>query len=255
MGALEGKVAVVTGSTEGIGRAVALRYAAEGAKVVVNARREEKVRAYVEELRGLGHDAFGCAGDVADRAQLEAVAAKVLAEYGRIDIWVNNAGTTVVGDSLTLDVEDFRHVIDVNLVAVFSASQVAARQMRAQGGGVIIQMGSIFGEVAMGRRAPYISSKHALVGLTKLLASEWAQYGIRVVCVEPGYIRTAFTAADPVTGDDYTEADIERRTPMHRFGTVEEVAGLMAFVASDESSYLTGAAIPLDGGWTAYGGW
>jgi 3-oxoacyl-[acyl-carrier protein] reductase len=119
---------------------------------------------------------------------------------------------------------------------------------------VIIQIGSIFGEVGMPMRAAYCSAKHGLIGLTKVLASEWAPHGVRVVCLNPAYVRTALDEADQASGD-YTDSDIERRTPLGRYGSAEEVANTALFLASDESSYITGTAITVDGGWMAYGGW
>jgi 3-oxoacyl-[acyl-carrier protein] reductase len=177
-----------------------------------------------------------------------------LEHFGGLHVWVNNAGINAIKPSLELEPEAFRRVIEVNLNACFYGSQAAARAMIQQRQGVIIQIGSIFGEVGMPMRAAYCSAKHGLIGLTKALASEWAPHGVRVVCLNPAYVRTALDEADQASGD-YTDSDIERRTPLGRYGSAEEVANTALFLASDESSYITGAAITVDGGWMAYGGW
>lgn len=254
MRGLSGKAAVVTGSSSGIGKAIALRLASEGVRVVINSRMLERAQSVADELRERGLDAIAVAADIAKPEEAQRLAEACLERFDRLDIWVNNAGTNAIAPSIELEADAYRAVIDVNLNGVFFGSQAAGRVMVPQRSGVIIQIGSIFGEVGMPMRAAYCSAKHGLVGLTKVLASEWAPHGVRVLAVEPAYIRTALDQQDQQTGD-YSNADIERRTPMRRYGTVEEVASVVAFAASDEATYLTGISIPVDGGWVAYGGW
>lgn len=253
---LSNKVAVVTGSSQGIGLAVAYELASRGARVALNGRHEAKLQQQVDALSQCqGTSVLGIAGDVSLPVDMEHLAARVAEEWGGIDIWVNNAGDTVVEDSLTLPAEQFARVVSINLNGAFYGSQAAARVMAERGGGVIVQMGSIYGEVGAPRRAAYVSSKHALVGLTKVLADEWASLGIRVLCLEPGYIQTELALPNVGTGDDYTVQDIEGRTPMGRYGTPSEVARVLAFLASEEASFMTGNTVRVDGGWLAHGGW
>jgi 3-oxoacyl-[acyl-carrier protein] reductase len=254
MGRLQGKVAVVTGSSVGIGREIVERYAEQGAAVVVNSRSRARAEQAAAELRDQGFRAAGVGADVSLPDEVTRLADTALEHFGGLHVWVNNAGINAIGPSLELEPEAFRQVIEVNLNACFYGAQAAARAMMQQRQGVIIQIGSIFGEVGMPMRAAYCSAKHGLIGLTKVLASEWAPHGVRVVCINPAYVRTALDEADQASGD-YTDSDIERRTPLGRYGSAEEVANTALFLASDESSYITGTAITVDGGWMAYGGW
>lgn len=251
---LAGRVGVVTGSSMGIGRAIGERFASEGASVVLNSRDAKRAGEAAEALRARGWRAVGVQADVSSPDGAAALAQAALDHFGRLDVWVNNAGINAIGPSAELDPEAFRRVIDVNLNGVFFGSQAAGRVMLRQGKGVIIQIGSIFGEVGMPRRAAYCTAKHGVLGLTKVLSNEWAGRGVRVVALDPAYIRTALDEADQATGD-YTDADIERRTPMGRYGTVEDVANVALFLATDEAAYITGSHITVDGGWVAYGGW
>jgi NAD(P)-dependent dehydrogenase (short-subunit alcohol dehydrogenase family) len=251
---LRDRVAVITGSSVGIGEAIAWAYAREGARVVVHSRSPDRAERVARALRDGGHDAVAVAGDVADRSTADRLAAAAAERWGRLDILVNNAGTSMIGPSETLPEEGWRQTIDTNLTGAFFCAQAAARLMLAQRRGVILNISSILGEVGLPKRAAYCASKHGLIGLTKVLAAEWASKGIRVVSIDPAYIKTAMDERDQVAGD-YTNADIERRTPLGRFGTVDEVARAAAFLASDDASYITGSCITVDGGWVAYGGW
>ena len=254
MGRLEQRVAVVTGSSTGIGRAIAERYASEGARIVVNSRSAERAAQAAAEMRAKGWEVTAAAGDISRPEEAQRLAEVAVKAYGGLDIWVNNAGVNAIGPSLTLDFKDFMRVLEVNLAGVFAGSQAAARVMLAKGQGVIIQIGSIFGEVGMPQRAAYCSAKHGLIGLTKVLSNEWAGKGVRVVCLDPAYIRTDLDVQDQSSGD-YSDRDVERRTPMGRYGTLEEVAGAALFLASDDASYISGSHLTVDGGWMAYGGW
>jgi 3-oxoacyl-[acyl-carrier protein] reductase len=145
-------------------------------------------------------------------------------------------------------------VIDTNLTGVFFGCQAAGRQMVRQGGGVIINIGSVYSHVAAPRRLAYASAKHAQLGLTKVLAIEWARLGVRVVSLDPGYIKTPLDELDQASGD-YTDPDIIRRTPVGRFGTPADVAKVAVFLASDDATYMTGSSTVVEGGWLAYGAW
>lgn len=146
-------------------------------------------------------------------------------------------------------------MIETNLSGCFYGSQAAARLMVPQRSGAIIQIGSVFGEVGLPRRSPYTAAKHGLIGLTKVLATEWARDNVRVVCLDPGYVSAGLGVKSQTRGGAFTAADIERRTPMGRFAEPEEVAAVAVFLASDAASYVTGTRITVDGGWVAYGGW
>ncbi|GIX49003.1 MAG: beta-ketoacyl-ACP reductase [Candidatus Tectimicrobiota bacterium] len=251
---LQGKVAIVTGSSMGIGEAIARLYAREGAKVVVNSRQYERAQAVAEAIAREGGEAIAVAADVSRYAEVERLVQQAVATWGRLDIMVNNAGTNAIAPSLELSEAAWRQVLDTNLTGVFFGCQAAARVMARQGGGVILNISSIFGEVGVPKRAAYCASKHAVNGLTKVLGAEWAPYGIRVVALNPAYIRTAMDMSDMQVGN-YTEEDITLRTPLGRYGTLEEVARVALFLVSDDASYVTATAINVDGGWVGYGGW
>jgi len=251
---LQHRVAIITGSSMGIGEAIAWTYAREGARIVVHSRALKRAERVAEALQSEGFTAVAVAGDVRERATAERLVDAAMRQWNRLDILVNNAGTSMIGPSESLSEEDWRLTVDTNLTGAFFCAQAAARAMIPRRSGVILNISSILGEVGLPRRAAYCSSKHGLIGLTKVLGAEWARYGIRVVSIDPAYIKTPMDVKDQATGD-YSDADIERRTPLGRFGTVEEVARTALFLASDEASYITGSWVTVDGGWVAYGGW
>jgi NAD(P)-dependent dehydrogenase (short-subunit alcohol dehydrogenase family) len=255
---LAGKVAVITGSTMGIGLEIARRFVAEGARVMVNSRTPLGV---TDTVAALGQDGAagptvaGYAADVADEDQARALIGATVAAFGRVDILVNNAGISTIRPALELSGADWRRCLDVNLSGSFYCSQAAARAMRsAEGGGAIVNVASTAAFRGFPNRVAYTASKWAMIGMTETVASEWARYGIRVNAVAPAFIRTPMDEVDSLTGD-YTPADIATRTPLGRPGDPEEVAAAVLFLASDEASYLTGATLRVDGGWLAYGGW
>jgi 3-oxoacyl-[acyl-carrier protein] reductase len=235
-GPMVGRVAVVTGAARGLGAAIAAELAARGATVVA---------ADLDAQPSV---------DVADPAAVEALFARVVRDHGRVDMLVNNAGVGAVAPSEELPLEVWSQTIAVNLTGTFLCAQAAARVMLPARRGVIVNVGSLFAVTGMPRRAAYAASKHAIIGLTKVLSTEWAHRGVRVVAVNPAYIRTALDAADQAAGG-YTAADIERRTPLGRYADPAEVARVVAFLASDDASFITGSAVAVDGGWLADGGW
>jgi len=251
---LDGQIALVTGSSIGIGKAIARVYGHAGARVVVNSRDEGRARDAAAALRAEGIDAFPVAADVSKADAVARLFDAVDQHWGPLDVLVNNAGTNAIAPSEQLRLADWQRTLDLNLTGTFLCAQAAARRMLPRGRGVIINISSILGETGLPQRAAYVSAKHGVNGLTKVLAVEWAARGIRVHAINPAYIATALDADDQVSGG-YSKADIERRTPMGRYGTADEVANTALFLASDASSYLTGGRIDVDGGWLAYGGW
>jgi 3-oxoacyl-[acyl-carrier protein] reductase len=174
-------------------------------------------------------------------------------QLGGLDILVNNAGAGFVASSEELSESDWRRVIEVDLTGPFLCSQAAARHMLASGRGVIVNVASALGHTAMPGRAAYASAKHGLVGLTKVLGIEWAGRGVRCVAVSPGFVATNLVREN-MRRASFSERDIERRTPLGRLATPEEVARVVTFVASDAASYMTASHVLVDGGWVGYGG-
>jgi 3-oxoacyl-[acyl-carrier protein] reductase len=254
---MDGRVAVVTGAGRGLGAAIAEELAARGATVVVADVDRELATATAEQIASTGEPlrrASSAACDVSDPAAVAALFDAVVAEHGRIDVLVNNAGVGAVAPSEELPIEVWSRTLAVNLTGTFLCAQAAARHMLQAGRGVIVNVGSVFAATGMPMRAAYAASKHGVVGLTKVLGTEWATRGIRVVAVDPAYVRTALDDADQRAGG-YTAEDIERRTPMGRYAEPAEIARVVAFLASDDASFVTGSEVAVDGGWLAYGGW
>ncbi|WP_218970563.1 SDR family NAD(P)-dependent oxidoreductase [Alkalihalobacterium alkalinitrilicum] len=251
---LKDKVCIITGSSMGIGETVAERFAEEGAKVVVNSRSQERADIVAAKLKEKGYDVIAIACDMANKKDVERLMTKTVEVFGKIDVLVNNAGVNRIAPSMELSEEDWRAVIDTNLTGVFFGAQEAAKFMEKNGGGSIVNITSIWGSVVVPMRAAYSSTKHGMNGLTKVLAVEWAEKGIRVNGVAPAFIKTPLDDQDQDSGG-YGDEDIMRRTPLKRFGTTKEVADVILFLASDEASYVTGTTYTVDGGWLAYGGW
>lgn len=249
---LKNQVAVITGAAAGIGLACAEEFAAEGAKIVLSDVNQARGEAAAEALQAKGHEALFIPCDVGDKAQVEALFAGTVAAYGRVDCAIANAGIVHVANFLELAEEDFDRVLRVNLKGVFLTGQAAARQMVKQGpdgegrAGTIINMSSVNAELAIPAITPYVVSKGGVKQLTKVMALSLVEHGIRVNAVGPGSIKTEVFAQ--VASDKEKMRGILSRTPMGRAGETREVARVCVFLASDDSSYITGQTIYPDGG-------
>lgn len=242
MGALTGKAAIVTGAGSGIGRATAIRFVAEGAMVAVNDIDEAAARAVAEEVASAGGRAMTHVGDVGDSAYVDALVAATIEAFGRLDVMHNNAGRGRADHVGDVTDEGLATVMRVNFDSVLYGTRAALRSMADQGGGSIINTASVAAFGAAADRSTYSAAKAAVVSMTKSAAVEYARYGIRVNAICPGPILTP--ALVRFTPDlDFYAAQI----PMRRLGTPEEVAALAVFLASDESRYISGTAIPIDG--------
>ena len=242
---LQGKCALVTGGSRGIGRAVCLELARQGARVAVNyagnaAAAEETVKA----CQDLGAEAFAIQADVADAAACDAMVKEVLARFGRVDILVNNAGVTRDGLMLTMKESDWDTVLDTNLKGAFQCMKAVYRPMMKQKYGRVVNLSSIVGIRGNAGQANYAASKAGLIGLTKSMAKELAARNVTVNAVAPGFIDTDMTAALPEKAREAMLASI----PMGRLGQAEDVARAVAFFAGDDSAYVTGQVLCVDGG-------
>lgn len=247
---LDGRVAVVTGASSGLGVVFAETLAAAGARVVLAARRRERLESLADRLVAGGAEAFAVACDVADERQVEALVEATLERFGNVDVLVNNAGVTHPQPAESESLEDWRRVIDVNLTGLFCCAQRLGRPMLEAGQGAIVNVASVLGLVGAGQipQASYAAAKGGVVNLTRELAAQWARRGVRVNAIAPGWFRSEMT--DDMFEDERGRAWIRKRTPMGRAGEGEELAGALLFLASDASSYVTGQTVAVDGGWT-----
>jgi 3-oxoacyl-[acyl-carrier protein] reductase len=250
---LHGLVAIVTGSSSGIGRAIARHIADRGAQVVVNSRDSGRAKDVAEEISDAGGRAVGVAADVSTPEGGQTLVAAALQTFGRLDALVNNAGIPLVKPAEDISPQEWAEVLATNLSGPLFCAQAAASAMFGRGG-TVVNVSSVLGATAIPGRAAYVTAKHGLEGLTKSLAVEWADRGIRVVSVGPAYVATPFVEHTMATGR-FSSADLERRTPLGRLGTPDEVAQVIGFLISPAASYITGSSIAIDGGWLAYGGW
>jgi NAD(P)-dependent dehydrogenase (short-subunit alcohol dehydrogenase family) len=248
---LNGKTAVVIGGTSGIGRAIAHGLAHAGADVVTTSRRLEQVEITATEIEELGRKTLRVASDVSDRASLQQVLDESIAAFGKVDILVNSAGRTKRAPTLDFDEEDWNAILETNLTGTLRACQVFGRHMLEMGYGRIINIASLSTFVALYEVAAYSASKAAVASLTKSLAIEWAERGVNVNAIAPGVFRTALN--QKLLDESERGKEFQLRTPMRRFGKVEELAGAAVFLASDAASYVTGEVLVVDGGFLASG--
>jgi len=238
------KVSLITGAAQGIGLATALKFAAEGAIVIVCDIKQAGVDEAVAQCRALGATAAGFVADVTQRATIDALVASVQAQFGRIDVLVNNAGITQDARLQKMTLEQFDRVIDVNLRGVFHCAQAVADLMVAQGSGVILNASSVVGIYGNFGQTNYAATKFGVIGFTKTWSRELGPKGIRVNAVAPGFITTPMVAAMP----EKVLQDLQAKVPLKRLGKPEEIANVYAFLASDEASYINGAVIEVSGG-------
>ena len=242
---LEGKIALVTGAAKGIGRAIALALAAYGATVVVNYNgSKERAEQVVEEIKALGADGVAYQCNVADTAATADMVKEVIKTYGKLDILVNNAGITRDNLIMKMSEEDFDAVIDANLKGCFNTIKAVSRQMLKQRAGRIINITSVSGILGNAGQANYAASKAGIIGLTKTMARELASRGITVNAVAPGFVDTDMTQVLPENVKEAATAQI----PLGRFGKPEDIANMVAYLASEKASYITGQIISVDGG-------
>jgi NAD(P)-dependent dehydrogenase (short-subunit alcohol dehydrogenase family) len=244
--ALSGRVAIVTGASSGLGARFAQVLAEAGAEVVACARRLDRLERLAESHPAV----YPLPGDVTDEADRTRLVGTTLDRFGRVDVCVNNAGISSGGPDRQATLEAFRAVLRVNLEALFAVSQAVAEPMRRQGSGSVINMSSMFSFVASTPvpESGYVASKSAVNGLTRELAAQWAGDGVRVNAIAPGWFPSEMTAE--LLGDERTQRWLERQCPMGRPGRIDELDGILLFLASDASSYCTGQVITIDGGWT-----
>lgn len=240
MGLLTGKVALITGATRGIGRAIALKFAAEGADVAFTYRSQhEAAQSLIAEIETLGAKAKGYASDAADFSQAHEVTGEVIKEFGHIDILVNNAGITKDGLMMRMDEKQWDAVISTNLKSAFNFTNACIPAMARQRKGSIINMSSVVGVYGNAGQCNYSASKAGLIGLAKSIAKEMGPRGIRANCIAPGFIMTDMTSALP----EKVREEWEKTIPLRRGGTPEDVANVALFLASDLSSYVSGQVI------------
>jgi len=233
---------------------IAERMADAGARVVVNSRDPGRARDVAAGLVAAGHEAIGVGADVTDPDGPARLVDACVRAFGTLDVLVNNAGVPLVRPAEDITASEWSRLLDLNLTAPFRCAQAAARVMLPRRQGVIINISSIYGAIAIPGRTAYSTAKHGLDGLTQALAVEWADRGVRVVSVNPAYVATRLVE-EAMNDGGFSAVDLERRTPLGRLASPVEVADTVVFLASRAAAYITGVRLPVDGGWLAYGGW
>jgi len=249
------KVALITGAARGIGRGIAAQLSADGYAVMLSDIRGDAAAETAADLAAGGAAVAACQADVSDAVACRAMVARTVERFGRLDALVNNAGISKPQPSLEVPPEDWRRMIDIQLNGVFFCAQAAGRQMVAQGaGGVIVNITSINAEAAFPQRASYVSAKAGVQMLTKVLAIEWAEHKIRVNAVGPAHTETEMTLQHIRSGRIQIEA-LQKRIPLGRLASVQDVANAVSFLVSDKASFITGQSLYVDGGYLAFGYW
>jgi NAD(P)-dependent dehydrogenase (short-subunit alcohol dehydrogenase family) len=248
---LEGKVAVVTGSGRGLGRAIAKGMAQAGAAVVTSSRNAAEAQSAADDIVAAGGRAIAVPADVSDPKACIALVEQTVAAFGRLDIMACNAGVLVANPADKATPEELDQTLRINIGGVMYCAQAAAKQMERQGGGAIVVTSSNASLVAFPDLLTYNISKGGVDQMVKTMAVEWAPRNIRVNAFNPGYLEHAMTGSEDYDSDPETEASVLRMTPMRRRGRIEEVVGVAVFLASDAASFVTGTVLPVDGGWCA----
>jgi NAD(P)-dependent dehydrogenase (short-subunit alcohol dehydrogenase family) len=248
---LEGRTAVVIGGTSGIGRSIAHGLAEAGADVVCTSRRSDQVELAAAEIEAIGRKTIRCVSDVGDRSTLESLLDECGSAFGKVDILVNSAGTTKRAPTLDLDEENWNAIFDINLTGTLRSCQVFGRHMIDNGYGRIINIASLSTFVSLFEVAAYSASKAAVASLTKSLAIEWAKNGVNVNAIAPGVFRTALN--QKLLDETPRGREFLSRTPMGRFGNVEELAGAAVFHGTEAARFVTGEVLVVDGGFLASG--
>ncbi len=246
---LNGKVAIITGAASGIGKATAILFAEHGAKIVVADINEDGGKETVADIQDEGNDAIFVKTDVTVKSDTEQMVEQTIASYGKLDILLNSAGIAMRLPVAELSEEDWHRCLDVNLTGVFLSSKAAIPAMQNNGCGSIINMSSIYGIVGADVRAAYVASKGAVTNLTRGMALDYASDNIRVNCICPGFVETPLVAGVVKTPEEYQK--LADKHPLRRLAKPEEIAYGALYLASEESSFVTGIALPIDGGYTA----
>ena len=246
---LKGKVALVTGSTKGIGRGIIDGLAIAGAEVVVVSRSQDDCNRVAEEIREIGGSAMAVAVDLNNFAEIETLVDKVIQHYGQIDILVNNAGSSLTKKAEEITEADWDRILNLDLKSVFFCAQAVGRKMIDRKKGKIINVASILGLVGSQQVLPYCVAKGGVIQMTKALSLEWAKYNIQVNALCPGYVLTPMNETD--LKEEKVVSSIIRKIPMRRLGSVDDMVGAVVFMASEASNYMSGQSLVVDGGWTA----